>query len=188
MCHTKAKYTSTKSISRWWMNISTKAELCLYSYLCSMQAGMRNTARCSLKSHAWHNEFYARETWPPRTLSVVSQTHSHYPVANAATHYHHPGKTLITYFTTFYAWQCKDELIRHITDYGENKWKWRCLGGRHYLPEVSSAPSWFEFCSFLLTFAAEADMIFGFWQCWTPQKYIPFNWKSPLRKKKVSWF
>lgn len=26
------------------------------------------------------------------------------------------------------------------------------------LPEVSSAPSWFEFSSFLLTFAAEADM------------------------------
>lgn len=26
------------------------------------------------------------------------------------------------------------------------------------LPEVSSAPSWFEFSSFLLTFAAEADI------------------------------
>lgn len=31
------------------------------------------------------------------------------------------------------------------------------------LPEVSSAPSWFEFSSFLLTFAAEADMFFASW-------------------------
>lgn len=33
------------------------------------------------------------------------------------------------------------------------------VNGRPSLPEVSSAPSWFEFSSFLLTLAAEADMV-----------------------------
>ena len=33
------------------------------------------------------------------------------------------------------------------------------VNGRPCLPEVSSAPSWFEFSSFLLTLAAEADMV-----------------------------
>lgn len=50
------------------------------------------------------------------------------------------------------------QLVKETQKREKRKWKWRCSRGPRFLPEVSSAPSWFEFCSFLLTLAAGADM------------------------------
>lgn len=100
-------------------------------------------------------------TWPSLPAPSIARERSQHPTPATTTFNHDLMKLAERHAKLDILCCCPfgKQLVKETQKRKKRKWKWRCSRGPHFLPEVSSAPSWFEFCSFLLTLAAGADMI-----------------------------